>query len=443
MDIELSGHYNLRRISQAAVPCILMMLVTSVYSIVDGIFISNFVGTQAFASINMIWPPIMMLGALGLMVGTGGSALVSKTMGEGNPDKANRIFSMLVYFTLIVGAVLAVLFFVFVRPISSLLGAEGGMVGECVLYGRICIVALPLFMLSMAFQSFYMTAGKPQLGTCMSIVSGVINIVLDALFVVVLHWGVAGTAIATATAQVVGGAFPLLYFCSHRNNSSLRLVRAPFAWAHIGKSCLNGMSEYVGNVAMNVACICYNLQLMRYLGQDGVAAFGVLMYVGFIFGAVFIGYNIGVAPVIGFNYGAQNHAELHSLLTKSIKLMIVTGLVLTLTAELLSGVLASVFVSYDAQLHQLTTHACRLYMISFAVCGINMFTSALFTALNNGLVSAVAAFARTMIFEIACIFVLPVFLGVDGIWLAVDVAEVFALILSVVLILSFRKRYQY
>lgn len=443
MDIELSGHYNLRRISQAAVPCILMMLVTSVYSIVDGIFISNFVGTQAFASINMIWPPIMMLGALGLMVGTGGSALVSKTMGEGDSDKANRIFSMLVYFTLIVGAILAALFVVFARPIASMLGAEGDMVGECVLYGRICIMALPLFMLNMAFQSFYMTAGKPQLGTCMSIVSGVINIVLDALFVVVLHWGVCGTAIATATAQVVGGAFPLLYFCSHRNNSSLRLGRAPFAWAHIGKSCLNGMSEYVGNVAMNVACICYNWQLMRLLGQDGVAAFGIIMYIGFIFAAVFIGYNIGVSPVIGYNYGAQNHAELRSLLRKSMRIMIATGLALTLTAEVFSGTLASIFVSYDPNLHQLTTHACRLYMLSFVVCGINMFTSALFTALNNGVVSAVAAFARTMIFEIASIFILPVFLGVDGIWLAVDVAEVFALILSVVLILSFRKRYQY
>lgn len=443
MDVELSGHYNLRRIAQAAVPCIVMMLVTSVYSIVDGIFISNFVGTQAFASINLIWPPIMMLGALGLMIGTGGSALVSKTMGEGDSATANKIFSMLVHFTLIMGILLAVLFAVFVCPISLMLGAEGDMVGECVLYGRICITALPMFMLGMAFQSFYMTAGKPHLGTWMSIVSGVINIILDALFVVVLQWGVAGTAIATSTAQIVGGVFPLIYFHSRRNNSSLRLQFTSFEWRHIGKSCLNGMSEYVGNVAMNVACICYNWQLMRLLGQDGVAAFGVLMYVGFIFSAMFIGYNIGVAPVIGFNYGAQNHAELHSLLKKSMVILIVSGCVLMLVSELTSSLLASIFVSYDPQLHALTTHAIRLYMISFMLCGVNMFVSALFTALNNGMVSAVAAFARTMIFEIASIFVLPLFLGVDGIWLAVDVAEVFALILSVVLILAFRKRYQY
>lgn len=443
MDIELSGHYNLRRILQAAVPCIAMMLVTSVYSIVDGIFISNFVGTQAFASINMIWPPIMMLGALGLMIGTGGSALVSKTMGEGDMHKANRIFSMLVYFTLAVGVALAAGFFILVRPISLLLGAEGGMVGECVLYGRICIVALPLFMLNMAFQSFYMTAGKPQLGTWMSIVSGVINIVLDALFVVVLQWGVAGTAIATATAQIVGGVFPLVYFASRRNSSTLCLVRTPCEWNHIGKSCVNGLSEYVGNVALNVACICYNWQLMRLLGPDGVAAYGIIMYVGFIFAAVFIGYNIGVAPVIGYNYGSQNHAELHSLLRKSLRIIVVVGCLLTLLAEVFSDVLASVFVSYDPHLHQLTTHACRLYMLSFLICGVNMFTSALFTALNNGVVSAVAAFARTMVFEISAVFVLPLVMGIEGIWLACDFAEVLSLILSLILIRSFRNRYHY
>lgn len=443
MDVALSGHYTLGRIARAAVPCVVMMLVTSVYSIVDGFFISNFVGTQAFASVNLIWPPIMMLGALGLMVGAGGSALVSKTMGEGCAAKANAIFSMLVYFALAVGVVLAVVFALLARPIALMLGAEGGMVEECVLYGRICIVALPFFLISMAFQSFYMTAGKPHLGTLMSVVSGVVNIVLDALFVVVLRWGVAGTAMATATAQIVGGAFPLVYFASSRNGSLLRLLPTAMEWRHVGRSCVNGLSEYVGNVAMNVACICYNLQLMRYLGQEGVAAFGIVMYVGFIFGAVFIGYNIGVAPVIGFNYGAQNRAELRSLLRKSLCILACAGLVLTLVAELLSGALAGMFVAYDPALHRLTAHACRLYMFSFLICGINMFVSALFTALNNGVVSAVAAFARTMIFEIAAIFVLPLLLGVDGIWLAVDVAEVFALVLSVALVVGFRRRYGY
>lgn len=443
MDVELSGHYTLRRIYQAAWPCIVMMLVSSVYSIVDGLFISNFVGTQAFASVNMIFPPLMMVGALGIMVGTGGSALVSKTMGEGDMEKANRIFSMLVYFTLAVGALLAAVFFVCARPISVALGAEGSMVEECVVYARVCVFSLPAFMLSMAFQSFYMTAGKPQLGTVMSVICGITNIVLDALFVALLHWGVPGAAAATATAQLVGGIFPVIYFASRHNNSTLRLQRTHMEWPHVAKACENGMSEYVGNVAMNVACICYNLQLMRYLGQDGVAAYGVLMYVGFIFCSVFIGYNIGIAPVIGFNYGAQDHAELHSLLKKSLVILSVTGVVLMLSAELSSRLLAAIFVSYDPQLLALTTHAIRLYMLSFCVCGINMFVSALFTALNNGLVSAVAAFARTMVFEIAAVFVLPLVFGIDGIWLACNVAELFALVLSIVLLLSFRKRYHY
>lgn len=443
MDIELSGHYTLRRIYQAAWPCIVMMLVSSVYSIVDGLFISNFVGTQAFASVNLIFPPIMMLAALGIMVGTGGSALVSKTMGENNMDKANRIFSMLVYFTIAVGVVLAVIFFLFTRPIAIALGAQGSMVDECVLYARICMFSLPAFMINMAFQSFYMTAGKPQLGTVMSVISGVTNIVLDALLVALLHFGVAGAAVATAMAQLVGGLFPIIYFSSKRNNSTLHLCHTLVHWPHVAKACVNGLSEYVGNVAMNVACICYNLQLMRYLGQDGVAAYGVLMYVGFIFAAVFIGYNLGVSPVIGYNYGARNHAELHSLLRKSLFLMVGIGVVLTIVSEISSRPLAAIFVGYDPRLHSLTTHAIRLYMLSFSICGINMFVSALFTALNNGVVSAVAAFARTMVFEIAAVFILPLILGIDGIWVACDVAEIFALVLSVALLFAFRKRYGY
>lgn len=443
MNIDLSGHYTLRRISQAAFPCIIMMLVSSIYSIVDGIFISNFVGTQAFASVNLIYPPIMMVGALGIMVGTGGSALISKTMGEGEYEKANRIFSMLVYFLITFGSVLAIMFFIFIRPITLLLGAEGQMIQECIDYGRICILATPAFMLSMAFQSFYMTAGKPQLGTIMSIVCGVTNIIFDALLVAVFNFGIIGAALATAAAQFVGGLFPFLYFYSKRNNSTLRLQFTRFRLKYIGRSCLNGLSEYVGNIALNIACICYNLQLMRYLGQDGVAAYGILMYVGFIFCAVFIGYNLGISPVIGFNYGAQNHQELKSLFRKSITILSVAGIILTFIAEAGSHYLAAIFVSYDPDLLQLTTHAIHLYMLSFVLCGVNMFTSALFTALNNGIVSAIAAFARTMVFEIASLFILPLFLGIDGIWLAVDVAEVFALILSICLLIAYRKRYRY
>lgn len=443
MKIELGGHYTLRRISQATLPCILMMLVSSIYSIVDGLFISNFVGTRAFASVNIIYPPIMMVGALGIMVGTGGSALISKTMGEGDDEKANQIFSMLVYFILGLGSLLSVLFFAYMRPISLLLGAEGRMVQECVGYGRICIVAAPAFMLNMAFQSFYMTAGKPQLGTIMSVACGLTNIILDAILVAVFDTGIIGAAIATAMAQLIGGLFPLLYFHSKSNNSSLRLQFTRFQFKHIGKACMNGLSEYVGNIALSIATICYNLQLMHYLGQDGVAAYGILMYVGFIFCSIFIGYNMGVLPVIGFNYGAQNHDELRSLFRKSMAILSLAGIVLTMIAEVGCRGFAAIFVSYDPNLLQLTTHAIRLYMLSFILCGVNMFTSALFTALNNGIVSAIAAFARTMVFEIASVFILPLFLGIDGIWIAVDVAEVFAFILAISLLSAFQKKYHY
>lgn len=443
MDVKLSGHYSYRRIAKAALPCIVMMLVSSVYSIVDGLFISNCVGTQAFAAANLVYPALMLIGAIGIMVGSGGCALVSKTLGEGDQDKANRIFSMLVFFTLSLGVALSVLLFIFVRPIAIMLGAEGDLVPLAVTYGRICLLAMPWFMLSMAFQSFYMAAGKPHLGTIMSIVCGVTNVLLDALLVFELRLGVAGAAIATAIAQFIGGLFPIIYFASSNNNSSLRMVRCVPHFEHILRACTNGMSEYVGNIALSIVSICYNIQLMRYLGADGVAAYGVIMYVGFIFAAVFIGYNIGVAPVVGYNYGAQNHEELKSLLRRSLLVVVQSGVVLALLAEIFTRPLASIFVGYDPSLLQLTTHAMRLYMLSFAVCGLNMFVSAFFTALNNGVVSAVAAFTRTLVFELAAVFVLPMILGIDGIWLACDLAEVLSCILSIALLLAFRKRYHY
>ena len=443
MEIALNGHYGYRRLVTSSVPSILMMLVGSIYSVVDGLFVSNFVGTSAFAALNIIWPAVMLVGALGLMVGTGGSALVSKTMGEGDRYRADVIFSMLIRFTLVLSFVFMIPLLAFMEPLARLLGAEGETARLCVIYGSICTLGLPAFMLQMCFQSFYMTAERPQLGTVMSIVCAVTNMVLDALFIVVFKWGLAGAAAASMLACCVGGFFPLWYFSSRHNRSSLRIVRSRFEREPLLQASSNGLSEYVGNISWNVLAICYNLQLLRMMGENGVAAYSVLLYYGYIFAAVFFGYNIAVTPVIGYNYGAGNKAELKSLLRHSVILLLVLGALMALVSELSAGPAARLFVGYDPELSTLTKHAIRLYMISFFICGINLFASAWFTGLGNGKVSAVLSFTRNLIFELGFVFLLPVLLGPDGIWLAVDAADFCMLILATTLILAYRKKYGY
>ena len=333
-----------------------------------------------------------------------------------------------------VGVAATVLFYIFIRPICSLLGADGQMLEYSVHYGRIVLLVMPFYMIQMAFHSLYMTAEIPQMGTRLSIISGLTNIVLDALLIVVLDWGLTGAAIATAAGMAVGGIYPLYYFSSRSNTTHLRFVRTRTNGRSILQVCTNGLSEYVGNISLSVVSMCYNLQLMRLIGEEGVAVYGILMYIGFVYASVFIGFNLAIAPVISYNYGAQNHEELKRLLRKSLILLFVAGSILTLLSEVLSGPMAGIFVGYDVELKALTAHAIRLYMLSFMICGINMFVSAYFTALNNGLVSALAAFARTLVFELGAVFVLPLFMGLDGVWLAVDLADVLALIMSAILL---------
>lgn len=440
LQIELSGHYGHRRIIRSVLPSIGMVLVTSIYSIVDGFFVSNFAGKTGFAAVNLTFPAIMMIGSLGLMIGTGGGALVAKIKGEGYPQKANRVFTMLVQFCLAIGVVLGALLAIGAPVVSRWLGADEPMMDECVRYIRLSMIGMPGFVLQCAFQSFYMAAERPQLGTHMSVVAGVTNIVLDAILVWGLGMGVAGAAIATSAGCLVGGLFPLFYFSSRHNKGSLHIMPTRFIWPYIGKACLNGLSEYVGNISMNIVTICYNLQLMRYLGEDGVSAYGVMMYIAFIFVAVFIGYNIGITPIIGYHYGAGDVGEERSLLRKSMTIIGVLGVAMTLTAELFAGPLARVFVGYDEALTSLTIRAMRLYMLAFVVCGLNMFVSALFTGLNNGVVSAVAAFTRTLVFELSCVWLLPALFGIDGIWVAWPIAEVLSLIMSVFLLFRFAPR---
>ena len=419
-----------------------MMIFTSIYGVVDGLFVSNIVGSEAFAGVNLIIPALMMLGSVGFMVGTGGSALVSKTIGEGNKKLANRYFSMLIYFLLIVGIVLSILGNVFIRQISELLGAKGEMVDICSTYGRTLLCSLPFFMLQNCFQSFLVVAEKPAMGLCVSVIAGLSNMVLDFLFIYVFRLGVFGAALATAISEFVGAAIPLIFFI-RKNNSPLMLIKTKLELKPILRTCSNGSSEMVTNISMSLVNMLYNLQLVKFAGYDGVVAYGIIMYVGFIFSGTYLGYCVGVAPIVGYHYGAANTAELKNLFKKSLFLLTSAAVVLTACAELLSSVLAGIFVGYNQDLHDMTTNAIQLFALSYIISGINIFASAFFTALNNGLVSAVISFMRTLVFQIAFIFILPELLGLNGIWLAVVGAEICSLIISVSFFVANRKKYKY
>lgn len=441
-EIQLSEHFTIGKLLRFTIPSIVMMIFSSIYSVIDGIFISNFVGKTPFAAINLIMPLLMIFGAIGFMVGTGGSALVSKTLGEGNKLKANQLFSMLIYLTIGFGIVLSIAGFILIREIATWLGAEGDMIKDCVLYARILLPVLSAYILQNVFQAFLVTAGKPKLGLAITIISGVANIILDWLFIVVFGWGLTGAAVATAISQILGGFVPLIYFL-RPNTSLLRLTRGIYDKASLLKACVNGSSEFVSNISMSVVAMLYNFQLMKYAGEDGVAAYGVIMYVNFIFLSVFFGYSIGCAPIIGFNYGANNYNELRNLFRKSLISIFIGGILLTALAESLSLPLSKLFVGYDSKLLDLTHHGFMLYSLSFLIAGFNTFGSAFFTALNNGVLSASISFLRILVFEIGAVLVLPLFFGIDGIWLAIVCAEVMTLIISFTFFIVFRHKYHY
>lgn len=442
MKIKLSDHFTYSKLLRFVFPSIIMMIFTSIYGIVDGLFVSNFAGKTAFASINLVMPFVMILGGIGFMIGTGGTALVSKVLGEGKKEKANKIFTMMIIFTLLLGALLSVIG-VFSMPwVADFLGATEEMMADCILYGRIVTGFTVAFMLQNVFQSFLIAAEKPKLGLLATVLAGVTNMALDAIFIIVFKWGVAGAAIATGLSQCVGGIFPLIYF-SRDNSSLLRLTNTKLEIKPILNACGNGSSELMSNISSSVVSMIYNFQLMKYVGEDGVSAYGVLMYVQFIFVAIYIGYAIGCAPITGYHFGAQNHVELKNMLRKSAFLSAISGVVLTILAIVLSSPLAKLFVGYDEELYELTRHAFSLFAYSFLLAGFNIFTSSFFTALNNGAVSAAISFMRTLIFQTSSVLILPIFLGVDGIWWAITVAEVFAFILSLIFLFAKREKYHY
>ena len=442
MKIQLSEHFTYKKLLRFVFPSIVMMVFTSIYGVVDGLFVSNYVGKSAFAAINLSMPIIMGVSALGFMMGTGGSAIVATTLGEGRKQKANEYFSLIVYVTVIGGLVLSVLGMALIRPVCSALGASGELLSNCVLYGRISFFSMTAFMLQNVFQSFFVTAEKPKLGLAVIIGAGVTNMVLDYLFIAVLGFGLAGAALATVCGECVGGLLPIFYF-ARKNDSLLKLGKTHFDGHILLRTCTNGSSELMTNLSSSVVNSLYNVQLMKFVGENGVAAYGTIMYVNFIFISTFLGYAIGSAPIVSYHYGAGNHAELKNLFKKSLRLIGGWGIWLLVLAQLIAGPLAKIFVGYDQELFELTKHGFQIFCLTFLVNGFNIYGSSFFTALNNGLLSAVISFLRTLVFQMSVLLLLPMILGINGIWCSVFIAELLTLCVTVTFFVKQRKYYHY
>ena len=442
MRIQLSDHFTYQKLLRFTAPSIMMMIFTSIYSVVDGIFVSNFVGKTPFAALNFIFPFIMLLSAVGFMLGTGGSALVAKTMGEGKMERANRLFSMFTYVAIVSGIMIAVIGILVLRPVASFLGAEGEMLEYCVSYGRILMAVMPAFMLQTMFQTFFVTAEKPELGFKITVAAGVANMFLDWLFIAVFGWGLEGAAWATGLSQVLGGVIPVIYF-ARPNSSLLRLTGLTFDGRALLRGCTNGISELVSNISMSLVGLLFNVQLMAYAGENGVAAYGIIMYVDFIFLATFIGYSMGSAPVVSFHYGAGNTDELKSLLRKSIVIIGIASVSMFAIAEMAARPLSLIFASYDKELLDMTIHGFRIYAVSFFFVGFAIFGSGFFTALNNGIVSAIISFLRTLVFEVIAVLTLPLIFGLNGIWLAIVLARGLAIIVTMFFLVKKQPEYRY
>ncbi len=440
--LELSQHFTYGRLLRYTFPCIIMLVVSSIYSVVDGLFVSNFVGKTPFTALNFIFPLLMILSGVGFMFGTGGSALIAKTIGEGHHRQANEIFSMIIYSAAACGVVLMVLGLWVVRSVAVYFGAEGQLLEDSVLYARVYLLGLPGCVLQYAFQNLCATAGKPKLGLYATIFAGITNVVLDALFVAVLSWGLAGAAAASALSQYIGGLVPVLYFAC-RNSSLLRLGRCRWDGKAMLKTCTNGASELLNNISMSIVGMMYNVQLLKYVGEDGIAAYGVLLYVNLIFLAIFIGYSVGMAPIVSYHFGAQNHWELRSLLRKSLVILTISSVLMFVISECMARPLSELFTGYDKGLLEITLRGFFLYSFSFLFAGIAIFGSAFFTALNDGLTSAILSVLRTLVYQVLTVLLFPLFWGVDGIWVATTAAELLAAVGTIVFILVHRKRYHY
>lgn len=443
MKIQLSDHFTYGRLFKFVLPSIVMMIFTSMYSVVDGLFISNLVGSNALASINIIYPLIMIIASFGFMLGTGGGAVISKTLGQGDNEKANQYFTMLIIVDIVIGIILSVVCIIFIEPIAYLMGASDLLIEDCIIYGKILLIGTTLFMLQNAFQTFFIVAEKPHLGLILTVICGLTNMFLDFLFVYVFKWGIAGAALATISGYAIGGIVPLIYFFNNKNTSKIRFSNTKIYPKVLLHSCINGSSEMLTNISMSIVTFLYNKQMMSLIGEDGVASITVIMYVNFVFVATFIGFSIGTSPIVGYNYGADNHEELKNMFSKSIKIILITSITMFILSELISKLLVSLFVGTDNDLSNMTIHGFRLYAISFLICGINIYSSSFFTSLSNGLISAIISTLRSFVLQVIMILLLPRFLNIDGIWLSIVFSELITAIITILFLVTNRKKYNY
>lgn len=442
MSIQIFEHLSYRKIIRFTSPTITMLVLSSIYGVVDGFFVSNFVGKTSFAAVNFIIPFLMILSSMGFMFGTGGGALISKTFGEGDLEKAKQLFSSIVYITIVAGIVFCGLGLICIRPFALKFGAEGQLLEDCVSYGSIVLLALPLQLLQYEFQCLASTSGKPVLGLCTTFVSGGTNIFLDGVFLIALGWGIKGVAAATVVSHVLGGMIPLIYF-TFPNKSLLQLGKAKMDGKAFAKICYNGASELVNNISMSVVSMLYNIQLLRYASEDGIAIYGVLMYISIIFDNIYMGYSVGIAPIIGYHYGAQNHKALKELLKKSVVIISSSAVLMYIVSLKMAGPLCAVFLGYDKILLNITIHAFSIFRFAFLFSGYPIFGSAFFTALNNGVISMVISGMRTFLFQSASVILFPLIWGVDGIWLSLIIAEAMSAMLTFLLLVLNRKKYHY
>ena len=442
MQIKLSDHFSYGRLLRFTLPSIIMMVISSIYSVVDGLFVSNLVGDLALSSVNIVFPVAMIVGSFGFMLGTGGSAIVARTMGEGDQPLANRYFSMIIYAVVVLGAVLSTVCVIYMEPIARFAGASDALIGDCVVYGRILLAGSVPFMLQTSFQSFFVVAEKPHLGLALSIAAGVTNMVMDYVLIAVCDLGVAGAAIATVMGYCVGGVLPLLYFLRPKHEG-IRLTRTRFYGKQLLHACTNGSSELMSNISSSIVGILYNVQLMRLIGEQGVAAYSVMMYVDFVFVATFLGFSIGSAPIVSYHYGAGNHPELKNVFRKSMTVILCTSVAMVILSELLSRPLSSAFVGYNAELLEMTVHGFRLFALCYLFCGINIYASSFFTALCNGALSALISFLRSLLLRGGMVLLMPILFGLDGIWTAVIAAEGLGAVVSLGLLYAKRRQYQY
>ena len=442
MQIKLSEHFGVGKLLRFTLPSIIMMIFTSVYVVVDGFFVSNYAGKTQFAAVNLIMPFLMILGCVGFMFGTGGSALIAKMLGQGKNEKANSTFSLIVASSALIGVVFGILGIIFIRPVAIFMKADGELLEYCVTYGRIILAALPFYILQYEFQFIFSTADKPNLGLYVTVAAGVSNMILDALFTVVFPFGIVGAAVATAVSQFVGGFVPLVYF-ARKNTSLLRFTRFSFDGKSLLKACTNGSSEFMSNVSMSLVSMLYNFRLMEYAGEDGISAYGILMYVSFIFQSFFIGYSIGTASIVGYNFGAKNKKELHSVLMKSLMIVGICALVMFSAGEILASPLSKIFAKDHAELLEMTVYAFRFFSFSFLFSGFSIFGSSFFTALSDGLTSALISFFRTLVFQVAAVIIFPIFWELDGVWLSIVAAELASIIVTGAFLSAKRKKYGY